>query len=56
MEIKKEYTSLWVTKELSKKLSIWKYKLDCSSLDELIEKILAIATAYDKQMKKENKK
>lgn len=42
-----ETTTIKVTKDLAKRLNLWKYKLDAASLDEVIDRILKIIPASE---------
>lgn len=46
-QIKEQITTITVKLSTRKKLNMWKYNLDCNTVDELIEKILKIIPASE---------
>jgi len=42
-----ELTSIKIKKSTVKRLNLWKYELDCSSIDEVIDRILKIVPASE---------
>jgi hypothetical protein len=46
-QIKEQTTTITVKLSTRKKLNMWKYNLDCKSIDELIDRILKIIPASE---------
>lgn len=42
-----QMTSIQVSKQLAKRLRMWKNQLDCKSIEEVIDKILKITPASE---------